>query len=398
MNQLYLPQGYRYSGVSCGIKKAAGKRDVTLIVSELPATAAGVYTQNQVCAAPVRWCRRITPSDNVRAVVVNSGNANACTGEQGERDAASMAQVAGEVLGAPALCMLVMSTGVIGVPLPFERVEQGIRAAAASLSPSESAYLNAVDGIMTTDNGRKIASREVSLSGKTTRIAGMAKGAGMIGPNMATMLGIVVTDARLTISDAQSLLVRVADRSFNAISVEGHTSTNDSLVLLANGAAVSQPLAGNDLAIFESVLTEMSIELARKIPADGEGATHVIEIRVEGAPDDHGARRIAKAIADSALVKTAMLGGDPNWGRIVSAAGYSGVPLDLHRLDLQINGFLLFQRGQPITFNAKEVSQSIRAARDVMLLLRVGDGSGSTTFWTSDLTVDYVRFNAEYTT
>ncbi len=394
----HLPLGFKFAGVSCGIKKAAGKKDVTMVVGDRPVVAAGVYTQNQVCAAPVLWCRKRTPGDQIRGVVVNSGNANACTGDQGERDTAEMARLAAAEVGCRAEDFLVMSTGIIGVPLPIEKVSQGIQAAAKQLTHSEEGYLAAVDGIMTTDNGRKFASAKYDIGGHSIRIAGMAKGAGMIGPNMATMLSIITTDARLSPHDAQHVLAQAADASFNAISVEGHTSTNDSLVLLASGAAMNKPLAGADLNAFQAALTELCVELAKKIPADGEGATHVMEIRITGAPSDRDAREIARTIADSALVKTAIHGGDPNWGRIVSAAGYSGIPLSIPHLDLKINSHLVFAAGQPTKFDAKVVSQSIKESRDVVLELCVGNGEGRSTFWASDLTVEYVRFNAEYTT
>ncbi len=261
---LQLPLGFRFAGVSCGIKKAAGKRDLTLIVGDGPLVAAGVYTQNQVCAAPVHWCRKQTPGKNLRGVVVNSGNANACTGTVGEKNTFEMASLAAAAIHCQPQDMLVMSTGIIGVHLPMERVTAGIQAAAKELTHSDEAYLNAVDGIMTTDNGRKYTSTSVQIGDETIRIAGMAKGAGMIGPNMATMLGIIVTDAALEVSDAHAMLAEAADLSFNAISVEGHTSTNDSLVLLASGKACRKPLSGEGIHQFRAACSRCALNWPRR--------------------------------------------------------------------------------------------------------------------------------------
>jgi glutamate N-acetyltransferase/amino-acid N-acetyltransferase len=226
----------------------------------------------------------------------------------------------------------------------------------------------------------------------------MAKGAGMIGPNMATMLSVLMTDAALSPSDAQSVLLAAVEESFNAISVEGHMSTNDTVLLLASGAAGGKPLAGDDLASFQSSLTELCIELAKKIPDDGEGATHLVEIEVRGCRTRDEADRIARSIANSALVKTAIAGGDPNWGRLVSAAGYAGVEFDPSQVSLRLNGHLLYENGAPVAIQAKEVSESIRSARETTIVLTIGPGPASRRHWTSDLTVDYVNFNSLYTT
>ncbi len=339
---------------------------------------------------------------DARAVVVNSGNANACTGVRGMEDAQRMCELAAAAIGGNqpvrADQVLVMSTGVIGRFLPMDKVEKGIQSAAAHLAATEAGFLNAAEGILTTDNGRKVTSRQMTTQGRTINIAGMAKGAGMIGPNMATMLCCVLTDAPLGAEQLQTLLKRAADKSFNNISVEGHTSTNDTMLLLANGAAGGQQLSGTAEAEFAENLEAMCIELAKQIPADGEGATHLIEVDVRGAKSDHDARQIAHTVACSNLVKSAVFGCDPNWGRIVSAAGYAGVPVDISRLELQVNGLLLFQCGEPVAFDAKTASQLIRDHHLTHILLIVGDGPGACRHWTSDLTLDYVRFNSEYTT
>jgi glutamate N-acetyltransferase / amino-acid N-acetyltransferase len=396
---LHLPRGFRFAGVRCGIKKAADRLDLSLIVGDAPLVAAGVYTQNQVFAAPVGWCRARTPSDRIQAVVTNSGNANACTGDQGDRDAAEMANRVASACGLQAADqVLVMSTGVIGHFLPMEKIRDGIAAASDALQANADAFLRAGDAIMTTDQWRKTASDAQSIHGRTIHVAGMCKGAGMIGPNMATMLGILLTDAPIQLADAASMLQRVADRSFNNISVEGHTSTNDTLLLLCSGAAGGEPLRGQSLQSFERSLTDMAIGLAKQIPADGEGATHVVEVTVRGARDHASARTIATAIANSPLVKSAFHGNDPNWGRIISAAGYSGATLALDQLQLTINGMILFQHGRPTPFDAKAAHRSMAANREIACELVVGSGEGTCTHWTSDLTAEYVRFNAEYTT
>jgi len=393
-----VPLGFQLAGVHCGIKKNPAKEDFTLIACAPGTVAAGVYTQNLVYAAPVALDRQRTPSAEVRVVAINSGNANACTGERGMRDAQEMARLAAAAMNAGEEQALVMSTGVIGVFLPMEKIATGILAAAGSLGDQESSFLSAARGILTTDAGMKIAGRELTIRGKTIRLTGMCKGAGMIGPNMATMLAVVMTDAALTPADAQTALQASADESFNCISVEGHMSTNDTFLLLASGGASAEPLAGDDLQAFRAALLEISIDLAKQIPDDGEGATHLICIEVLGCRTQAAARQIAQAVANSALVKTAVAGGDPNWGRIVSAAGYAGVPFDPSGVDLVVNGHKLYERGSPVAFDAKTVSTAIRASRETSIVLTLREGSAANRFWTSDLTVNYVRFNADYTT
>ncbi len=400
----YIPLGFRFAGVSCGIKSRANTKDLTIIASDLPAAAAGVYTQNQVVAAPVVLCRSRTPQHSARAVVINSGNANACTGARGAADAHRMCEMLAAgcsgSLDQPLLPeqTLVMSTGIIGRFLPMEKIEAGIQQASASLAAGEAAFLDAADGILTTDAGRKVTSRCCTVADREIRIAGMCKGAGMIGPNMATMLCCILTDAPLAAAQAQRLLTAAANKSFNNISVEGHTSTNDTMLLIANGAAGGEVLTGAAEFAFVEHLEAMCIELAKQIPADGEGATHLIEISVSGARSDADARQVAHAVANSNLVKAAIFGGDPNWGRIVSAAGYAGVPIETDRLDLQINQIELFKAGEPVAFDAPAASRSIRGNHTTLVELNVGGGAGQCRHWTSDLTVDYVKFNSEYTT
>lgn len=392
-----LPLGFRFAGVHAGIKKIA-KEDFTLVHCPGGATAAGVYTQNLVFAAPVALDRARTPASDIRVVAVNSGNANACTGERGMADARHMARLAATAVGVRENQALVMSTGVIGVFLPMDKIAAGATTAAAKLGDDEANFLAAARGILTTDKGIKIASRALTIGGREVRLAGMCKGAGMIGPNMATMLGVVTTDAALSPDTAQSALKAAVEDSFNCISVEGHMSTNDTVLLLASGAAGRSPLTGPDLATFQSGLNELCVELAKQIPDDGEGASHLITIHVRGLKTRDEARRIAQTVANSALVKTAVAGADPNWGRIVSAAGYAGVPFDPAGVDLALNGHKLYERGAPVPFDARTVCAAIRASRETTIEFTFREGTAATRFWTSDLNVDYVRFNADYTT
>ncbi len=400
---MHLPVGFRFAGVVGGIKSRVGARDVTLIVSDTPCVAAGVYTTNQIVAAPVLVSRSRTPSNTIRGVVVNSGNANACTGTRGHRDAVEMTKHAAAAIDPTgkltAEQFVVMSTGIIGRFLPIEKIKAGISAAANELASTEQAFWNACDGILTTDIARKTTERRFSLDGKETHIVGMCKGAGMIGPKMATMLAIIITDAPLQPTQAQRLLQSAANKSFNCISVEGHMSTNDTLVMLAAQPTCAIPaLHGCNEIEFAKQLNEMAIELAKKIPNDGEGATHLVEIRIQGANTDADADAVARSVALSNLVKTAITGGDPNWGRIVSAAGYAGVPIRPDHTALKINGFPLFERGEPLSFDAQRVSHSIKASKLTEIDLQVGLGPGVATHWTTDLNTEYVRFNSEYTT
>ncbi|WP_254511347.1 bifunctional glutamate N-acetyltransferase/amino-acid acetyltransferase ArgJ [Anatilimnocola floriformis] len=392
-----VPAGFVMNGVAAGIKKT-GKDDFTLIHCPGGATAAGVYTQNLVFAAPVGFDRARTPSNNIRVIAVNSGNANACTGERGMNDCKEMARLASVACGEDESTSLVMSTGVIGVFLPMDKIANGAKLAAANLGNSEASFLAAARGIMTTDQFHKVVGKTLDLGGRAIRLAGMCKGAGMIGPNMATMLAIMLTDAKLTPADAQRVLKAATDESFNCISVEGHTSTNDTLLLVASGAAGGEPLSGSDLQKFQAALTDACIELAQQIPDDGEGASHLICIEIKGAKDQASGQQIARTVANSALVKTAVAGADPNWGRIVSAAGYAGVPFQPEGVGLIVNGHELYRAGAPVAFDAKTVSAAIKNNRKTDITLTFTEGTTTSRFWTSDLNVNYVRFNADYTT
>ncbi len=391
-----LPAGFRAAGVACGIKSSGG-RDLALIVADRPATAAGVYTQNRYRAAPVEWDAAITPSGGVRAVVVNSGNANACTGTRGWQDVREMAALTADRIGAAAEQVLVLSTGIIGEFLPMESVRSGIEAAAAGLCDRPQSFFDAADAMMTTDRVRKVASAQVAIADTSARFVGLAKGAGMIAPRMGTMLAVIATDLSLGPEQADRMLRQAVDRSFNCISVDGHTSTNDTVLLLASGAAGRSVEAADEPAV-QQALDELCVDLARRIPADGEGASHLIAIAVRGCRSGADARRIARTVADSPLVKTAVAGADPNWGRITSAAGYSGVPFDPNRLILSVCGTRLFAQGGPVDFDAAALQQVMRDRFEIEIDIDIQEGSASCRFWASDLTHDYVTINAEYHT
>jgi glutamate N-acetyltransferase/amino-acid N-acetyltransferase len=393
-----LPKGFRLGGLHAGIKRYASREDISLIVSDVPATAAGVYTTNLVFAAPVAFDRAKTPGDGFRAVAINSGNANACTGQRGLDDARAMAAAAGETIGATAEQVLVLSTGIIGEFLPMEKIAAGLRKAAGLLGTSPEAVVTAARGMMTTDTRPKLSGSSFTVAGASYTLLGMAKGAAMIGPRLATMLGIVITDAPVAAADAQRLLREAVEETFNCVSVDGHMSTNDTVLLLANGAAGGRPLSGAGLEAFAQALRAACEALAREIADDGEGATHVLRVEVSGCESRDAARTIARTIADSPLVKTAIHGADPNWGRIVSAAGYSGIRFDPAKLILRLNGTLLFRDGAPVAFDADAVSASITAGREVLIEVDIQSGPGRIRFYSSDLTAEYVHLNADYHT
>jgi glutamate N-acetyltransferase/amino-acid N-acetyltransferase len=379
-------KGFRWAGVSCGLKKD-GALDLALIVSDTPCAVAGTFTTNRVKAAPVLWDRDIVQAGRpVRAVVANAGSANACTGTQGLADARAMADRAAQAIGCAPEEVLVLSTGVIGVPLPIDIVLPGIDAAARALRSD--GWDAAAHAIMTTDTRPKIASRQVD--GGT--IVGIAKGAGMIAPNMATMLSVVVTDAHAL--HLQDLLDRAVGGSFNRIVVDGDMSTNDSVLLLANGAS------GVDTAI-EDALAAVCVDLATGIVRDGEGATKLVTVAVEGAAGETDARAVAQAIATSPLCKTAFYGADPNWGRFVCAAGYAGVDLDPDHLKLWLEkdgaSLLLFEDGLPAHYD-EAAAQALMQTDVWTVRLDLGMGAASSWVWTCDLSHEYVTINGHYRT
>jgi len=395
--QISLPRGFRVAGVACGIKSDPGKLDLALFVSETPCAAAGVFTQNLVHGAPVKVSRERVPAATARAVVINSGNANACTGERGLADAERMTELVAAELGCEPQSVLVCSTGVIGHFLPFEKIAAGIPQVAAQLKPDAASLTQAAQAIMTTDTFHKLATRQIMVGETEVTITGVAKGAAMIGPNMATMLSVIMTDAALSPETADAMLRHAVDRSFNCISVEGHTSTSDTVILLANASA-GGPMDETAGDALQQAFDEVAAELAQAIIRDAEGADHIITIDVAGLTTREDAFRIAKTVAESVLVKTAVTGADPNWGRIVSAVGYAGITLREEDITLRLNGTLLYEQGSPVSYDEAAVSQSMRDNREVHVDLICGNGASTVRYWTSDLTAEYVRLNSEYTT
>lgn len=395
---LPLPAGFRTAGIHCGIKKNPAAFDLSLFVSDRPASLAGVFTQNKVFGAPVALSRERVPSSSGRACLINSGNANACTGERGLEDARWMTAETARLLDCPPEDVVVCSTGIIGHFLPKEPLASGIPQAVEKLGDREESFENAARAMMTTDTFAKRAVRDVIVGGRPVRVSAAAKGAAMIGPNMATMLGLIMTDAQLTPVETDAMLRHAVDRSFNCISVEGHTSTSDTVFLFANGAAENGPLDEADRTTLQTAIDQVAAELAQAIIRDAEGADHFVTIDVCGARSRDEAFRMAKEIANSALVKTAITGADPNWGRIISAAGYAGVELHDEDMSLQINGVEIYCDGVPTEYDETLLSDSIKDNRDVSIRLQLSHGEADVRFWTSDLTAEYVRLNSEYTT
>jgi len=385
--------GFRAGAAKAGVKHGRPERlDVALIVSERPCTSAAVFTTNQVIAAPCVVTRRHVERGALRAIVVNSGNANACTGEQGERDAIAMAEAAAAVVGCSPYEVAVASTGVIGFKLPVER----IAAVLPRIALTEGGWEDTSRAIMTTDTRPKVAERELNLTAGTVRIGGVAKGSGMIHPNMATLLAFVTTDAAVEPGDLRRIVSRAADTTFNAISVDGDTSTNDTLLVLANGASGVTP-KGADLASFEEGVRAVCADLARMIVADGEGATKVFEVRVRGAATAADARLAARTITNSNLVRTAIHGGDPNWGRVLAAAGRSGARVDDRKASVRIGDLFVYRSGAPLVVADADV-RALFAADAIEIEVTLGLGDGEATAWGCDMSAEYVRINAEYMT
>jgi glutamate N-acetyltransferase/amino-acid N-acetyltransferase len=385
--------GFTVGTAAAGVREGTPTRtDVALIVSDRTCTAAGFFTTNQVIAAPCVVTRRHLEQGRLRAIVVNSGNANACTGEQGERYAVMMAHAAAHRVGCDPYEVAVASTGVIGVPLPVERIMKAVKS--MGLRPGE--WSDVARAIMTTDTRPKSIGVEVPLSSGTVHLRGVAKGAGMIHPNMATMLAFVMTDAEVEVPVLQNFARHAADRTFNAISIDGDTSTNDTLLVLANGASGVKP-QGAELAQFANALEGICESLARQILADGEGVTKVFEVTVRGAASAEDARRAARTVTTSNLVKTAIHGSDPNWGRILAAAGRSGATVDQTRASVRIGEVVVFAAGEPRSLDRNAVRQVFDQA-EIPIEIDLGLGTDAATAWGTDLSAEYVRINADYTT
>jgi glutamate N-acetyltransferase/amino-acid N-acetyltransferase len=400
------PQGFKAAGVVAQVRKR-GRRDLALIYSEAPAVAAGLFTRNLVKAAPVLLSQKHIKNGWAQAIVANSGIANSYMGPQGKADALRMAKVAAKSLKVPVKDVVVASTGVIGEPLPMDKITAGIQDAAAALSQDGGAA--AAEAIMTTDTAPKEYAVRLSLStGKPAgsrrkqnliTIGGMAKGSGMIHPNLATMLSFLTTDAVIEWEALDAALRYAADRSYNAVSIDGDTSTNDMVVILANGLAGNTPITTDaaEFGAFRDALLEVCTKLAKMIAHDGEGATKYLEVKVRGARSEEGARQIARTIAGSNLVKSALFGEDANWGRIITAAGYAGVPFDPDQVTVWIGDLKMADAGTGLAFDEERAKQ-ILGGREVDVTLDLNQGEAGGVAWGCDLTYDYVRINANYRT
>ena len=395
-NPIIIP-GFLFSGVACGLKPS-GKKDVSLLVSDMPATAVAAFTTNLVKAAPVLIGEERMKAGRLQAIVVNSGNANASTAQPGLKLAHDTCALVGQELDIAPELVLPSSTGVIGVLPAWNKMKAGIRTAAGSLS--RRGFWNAVAGIMTTDAFPKVAAKQVTVNGTRLTIAGMAKGAGMINPNMATMLCYVCTDAAVTRSALRRVLDRTLPDSFNAISVDGDTSTNDTLVLLANGAARNRPITsqGRGFQTFQSAVREILCNLARQCVKDGEGATKVVDVIVRGAKSDSDAQKVARTVAYSPLVKTAFFGGDPNWGRIACAVGYAGAAVDQTRLAISVGDVAIGQGGMSTGPRSEKKAARVMEQAEFSITVDLHLGRGRAHVVTSDLSTGYVHFNSAYTT
>lgn len=400
------PRGYRAAGITAGLKPS-GLPDLALIVSDVEAIAAGVFTTNHVCAAPVIYCRdRLQSKHGARAILSNSGQANAATGAQGMADTLETAKLLSAALNIPEESILLASTGVIGQRIKMDALRSGIPQIVAALS--ETGGDSAAKAIITTDLVPKSIALETTIHDRPVRIGGIAKGSGMIHPNMATMLSFITCDAAVSPSLWQQMLSRAADKSFNQITVDGDTSTNDTLIALANGQSRTPAITemGADAEKLEAMLTEVCQYLAKAVARDGEGATCLMEVVVSGASDDKSARQVARTIAGSSLVKSAIFGRDPNWGRIAGAAGRAGVYFDQNDLQIRLGNFLLMENGQPLAFDRSAASEYLKTAAagaylkedTVLISVSIGNGSGFGKAWGCDLSYDYVKINAEYTT
>ncbi len=393
----FLPTDFQTAGIHCGIKPDSQKRDLAIFVSARDCVAAGVFTLNRVCGAPVQVSRERLPSSAIRGVVINSGNANACTGEQGISDAQAMTALLAAELGVPAESILVCSTGIIGHHLPMPVVKAGIPQAVSELGNSPDHLEAAARAIMTTDTYPKILSRNLQLETGSVILTGVAKGAAMIAPNMATMLSVIMTDLVLTPEQAVDLLPTSVNNSFNCISVEGHTSTSDSVMLLANGASGVRLEDRGDVSAFQAALDKFCQELSQMIIRDAEGADHFITVDVEGARTFEEAEVIARTVANDVLVKAAVAGNDPNWGRIVSACGRTGCVDSERDISLAINNYAVFKKGAPVAFEEEIVSAAMQTG-NVVIDITLSYGQGRRRIWTCDLTQEYIHLNSDYKT
>lgn len=390
------PKGFLAAGVKAGIKRS-GNPDVAVIYSEKEAAVAGTFTKNAVAAAPVHVSKAVVATHTARAIVANAGCANACTGAQGEEDAVCMQEIAADALGCRAQDVIVASTGIIGQPLPMDKVESGIHAAVKALSLDGSA--DAGNAIITTDTYSKAGTTTVALGGKEVRFGVIAKGSGMIRPDMATVLCFITTDADIDGVLLQEALSEVIEHSLNMISIDGDMSTNDMAIVLANGAAGNPKIKEKnaDYEAFKNALLALCQGISEKIAADGEGATKFLTIHVKGAKSFADAKTVGMSVANSPLVKTAFFGEDPNWGRVICAVGYSGVSMDPHRTTVKFGGIPVYSDGVGAAYDA-DALRAVMTAHDIVIEVDLGDGPEEAKVWTCDFSYEYVKINGEYHT
>ncbi|WP_295634723.1 bifunctional glutamate N-acetyltransferase/amino-acid acetyltransferase ArgJ [uncultured Mitsuokella sp.] len=391
-----FPQGFKAAGVKAGIKKS-GNLDVAVIYTEKEAVVAGTFTQNAVAAAPVYASKAVVATGTAHAIVANAGCANACTGEQGDKDAKKTQEIAAQALGCDPLDVIVASTGVIGVNLPMDKMEKGVNEAIKELSENGSS--NASHAIMTTDTHPKTAALEITLGGKNVRFGVIAKGSGMIQPNMATMLCFITTDAAIDGKLAQKALSEVVNTSFNMISIDGDMSTNDMVIVMANGAAGNEKITteNEDYETFKAALDKLCKAVAQEIADDGEGATKFLTIHVTGTKSFADAKTIGMSVAKSPLVKTAFFGADPNWGRVICAVGYAGVPMNPQNVVVKFGDIPVYAHGVGAEHDAEALA-NVMAQHDITISIDMGEGEEEATVWTCDFSYEYVKINGEYHT
>jgi glutamate N-acetyltransferase/amino-acid N-acetyltransferase len=392
------PKGFQAAGIACGIKATARAKDLALIYSEVPATVTGLFTRNRVKAAPVLTTRRRVRRGICQALIVNSGNANACTGEKGLQDAEAMARLTARALHLPSQHVLVSSTGVIGQPLPMERIERSIPSLVATLSSE--GFSDAAEAIMTTDTRPKMVIEKVAVAGAEITILGMAKGAGMIRPQLATMLGFILTDAKVEKKVLSALLREGVSSTFHRITIDGDTSTNDMVLLMANGEATHGALHSGDEGFrpFKEALFTVMEQLAQAIVRDGEGRTKVVEFVVRGARNVREAEKVAFRVAHSPLVKTAFFGQDPNWGRIMAAAGNAGVAFDPQKVSIFFDDVMVVENGISARGAGEEKQRKVLQQEEFTVTVDLHAGSAQASVLTTDLSYDYVKINASYRT
>ena len=391
-----FPKGFQAAGVKAGIKKS-GNLDVAVIYTEKEAAAAGTFTKNAVAAAPVHVSKKVVATHAAHAIVANAGCANACTGAQGEKDAAAMQQIAANTLGCAPDDVIVGSTGIIGQLLPMDKVEQGIKAAVKELSVDGS--MDAGNAIITTDTYSKAGATSVTIGGKEVRFGVIAKGSGMIRPDMATVLCFITTDADIDGVLLQEALSEVIEHSLNMISIDGDMSTNDMAIVLANGAAGNPKITEKnaDYEMFKETLLVLCQGISEKIAADGEGATKFITVHVKGAKSFSDAKTVGMSVANSPLVKTAFFGEDPNWGRVICAVGYAGVPMDPNHTTVKFGGIPVYADGVGTSYDA-DALRTVMTAHDIVVEIDLKDGDSEAKVWTCDFSYEYVKINGEYHT